>query len=74
MVTVTVDINPITFWRKHLFVRIRRPALRREMHDSLAALGAAAAGQQAAAAAEKNKRRTPSSQAASFGRTLPLSG
>ena len=41
MVTVTVDINPITFWRKHLFVRIRRPALRKEMQDSLAALGAA---------------------------------
>jgi hypothetical protein len=41
MVTVTVDLNPITFWRKHLLVRIRRPMLRKEMHASLAALGAA---------------------------------
>ena len=40
MVTVTVDLNPITFWRKHLLIRIRRPALRKEMQASLAALGA----------------------------------
>lgn len=38
MVTVTVDLNPITFWRKHLLIRIRRPALRKEMQASLAAL------------------------------------
>src|SRR5436190_5555597 len=37
MVTVTVDLNPLTFWRKHLFVRIRRPTLRNEMQASLAA-------------------------------------
>ena len=41
MVTLTVDLNPVTFWRKHLFVRIRRPVLRREMQDSLTALAAA---------------------------------
>jgi uncharacterized protein YndB with AHSA1/START domain len=40
-VTVTVDVNPITFLRKHLLIRIRRPALRKEMQESLAALGAA---------------------------------
>jgi len=38
IVTLTADINPITFWRKHLLVRIRRPALRKEMRASLAAL------------------------------------
>ena len=42
VVTVTVDLNPTTFWRKHLLVRIRRPALRKEMHESLASLDAAA--------------------------------
>lgn len=41
-ITVTVDLNPMTFWRKHLLVRIRRPALRKEMSESLAAVGAAA--------------------------------
>lgn len=40
-VTVSVELRPTTFWRKHVLVRIRRPALRREMHDSLGALGAA---------------------------------
>jgi uncharacterized protein YndB with AHSA1/START domain len=40
-VTVTVDLNPITFLRKHLLIRIRRPALCKEMQESLAALGAA---------------------------------
>jgi uncharacterized protein YndB with AHSA1/START domain len=40
-VTVSVDLNPVTFWRKYLLVRIRRPALRKEMQDSLEALGAA---------------------------------
>jgi hypothetical protein len=38
LVTLTADLNPITFWRKHLLVRIRRPVLRREMRASLAAL------------------------------------
>jgi uncharacterized protein YndB with AHSA1/START domain len=41
MVTVSVDLNPITFWRKHLLIRIRRPMLRTEIQDSLSALGAA---------------------------------
>ena len=44
MVTLTVDLNPITFWRKHLLVRIRRPSLRKEMQESLAALAAAVGG------------------------------
>jgi Polyketide cyclase / dehydrase and lipid transport len=43
-VTVTVDLNPLTFWRKHLLIRVRRPALRKEMQNSLAALGSAVAG------------------------------
>jgi Polyketide cyclase / dehydrase and lipid transport. len=37
MVSVSVDLKPVTFWRKHLLVKIRRP-LRSEMRDSLAAL------------------------------------
>jgi hypothetical protein len=41
MVTVSVELTPITFWRKHLLVRIRRPALRKEIHDSLRGLAAA---------------------------------
>jgi hypothetical protein len=44
MVTLTVDLNPITFWRKHLLVRIRRRSLRKEMQESLAALAAAGPG------------------------------
>jgi hypothetical protein len=40
-VSVTVDLEPMTFWRKHLLVKIRRPALRREMHASLNALNTA---------------------------------
>jgi len=39
-VTVTVDLNPMTFWRKHLLIRIRRRALRKEMQTSLDALAA----------------------------------
>jgi len=42
VVTVTVDLNPITFWRKHLLVRVRRPALRKEVQASLDALRAVA--------------------------------
>jgi hypothetical protein len=38
-VTVTVDLHPVTFWRKHLLAKIRRPALRREIRESLDALG-----------------------------------
>ena len=38
--TVTVNLVPITFWRRYLFVRIRRPRLRKEMGESLAALTA----------------------------------
>jgi uncharacterized protein YndB with AHSA1/START domain len=41
-VTVGVDLNPATFWRKHLLVHLRRPALRKEITESLHALGAAA--------------------------------
>lgn len=40
-VVVSVVLEPMTFWRKHLLVKIRRPALRREMAGSLDALGAA---------------------------------
>jgi uncharacterized protein YndB with AHSA1/START domain len=40
-VTVAVELNPLTFWRKHLLVRIRRPSLRREVEASLTALGGA---------------------------------
>ncbi len=43
-VTVAVDLNPRTFWRQHLLIRIRRPALRKEMQHSLAALGSVVAG------------------------------
>ena len=42
-VTVTVDLNPQTFWRKNLLIKIRRSGLRKEMRDSLAALQSAAA-------------------------------
>ncbi len=41
-VTVGVDLNPTTFWRKHLLAHLRRPALRKEIMDSLNALGVAA--------------------------------
>ncbi len=37
-VTVTVTLHPVTFWRKHLLAKLRRPALRREMQASLGAL------------------------------------
>ena len=40
-VTVTVDLKPATFWRKHVLVKLRRRSLRREMVDSLDALDAA---------------------------------
>jgi len=40
MVTVSVELSPITFWRRHLLVRIRRPALRSEIRASLNTLGA----------------------------------
>lgn len=41
-VTVAVDLNPVTFWRKNLLIKIRRSGLRKEMNASLAALEAAA--------------------------------
>jgi uncharacterized protein YndB with AHSA1/START domain len=41
-VTVGVDLNPATFWRKHVLVQLRRPALRKEITESLESLGAAA--------------------------------
>jgi hypothetical protein len=37
-VTVSVELQPMTFWRRHLLVKLRRPALRKEMHASLVAL------------------------------------
>jgi uncharacterized protein YndB with AHSA1/START domain len=40
-VSVSVDLKPVTFWRKHLLVKIRRPTLRKEMRDSLIALNTA---------------------------------
>jgi hypothetical protein len=39
-VTVSVELHPQTFWRKHLLVSIRRPALRKEMQTSVEALAA----------------------------------
>ncbi len=41
-VTVAVDLHPLSFWRKHLLLRIRRPVLRKEMQRSVAALGSVA--------------------------------
>jgi hypothetical protein len=38
VVTLRADLNPVTFWRKHLLVRIRRPVLRKEMRASVAAM------------------------------------
>lgn len=43
-VTLSVDLNPQTFWRKHLLIRLRQPALRKEMAASLAALESAVKG------------------------------
>jgi uncharacterized protein YndB with AHSA1/START domain len=40
-VTVKVELHPTTFWRKHLLVKVRRPALRKEMVESLNALDGA---------------------------------
>jgi uncharacterized protein YndB with AHSA1/START domain len=37
-VTVTVELHPVTFWRKHLLVKLRRPTLRHEVRASLEAL------------------------------------
>lgn len=37
-VTVGVEVRPMTFWRKHLLVRLRGPALHKEMRASLATL------------------------------------
>lgn len=42
-VTVTVDLNPLTFWRKNLLIKIRRTGLRKELHASLTALQSAVA-------------------------------
>jgi len=39
--TVTVELHPKTFWRRYLLIHLRRPALRREMLTSLAALSTA---------------------------------
>ena len=39
--SVAVDLKPLTFWRKYLLVKVRRPTLRSEMNSSLRALGAA---------------------------------
>jgi hypothetical protein len=40
-VTVTVELHPTTFLRRHILIRLRRPALRKEMGESLNALSAA---------------------------------
>jgi uncharacterized protein YndB with AHSA1/START domain len=40
-VTVTVELHPTTFLRKHVLIKLRRPALRKEMGESLNALNAA---------------------------------
>jgi len=37
-VTVAVTLHPVTFWRKRVLAKLRRPALRREMQTSLGAL------------------------------------
>lgn len=37
-VTVSADVNPQTFWRKHLLAKIRRRSLRKEMPASLEGL------------------------------------
>jgi len=42
-VSATVDLNPVTFWRRHLLIKLRRPGLRNEMHRSIEQLGLAAA-------------------------------
>jgi uncharacterized protein YndB with AHSA1/START domain len=34
-VSVTVDLHPVTFWRRMLLARVRARQLRREMRDSL---------------------------------------
>ena len=39
LVDVDADLNPKTFWRKHLLIRLRRPGLRKEMRASLTSLG-----------------------------------
>jgi hypothetical protein len=36
--SVGAELHPKSFWRKYLLVHLRRPALRREMRASLAAL------------------------------------
>jgi hypothetical protein len=41
VVTVGVALHPLTFWRAHLLMKMRRPLLRREMQRSLIALEAA---------------------------------
>jgi uncharacterized protein YndB with AHSA1/START domain len=40
-VTVKVELHPTTFWRRHLLIKVRRPALRKEMTDSLNSLARA---------------------------------
>lgn len=40
-VSVTVDVNPQTFWRRNLLIKLRRPGLRKEMQQSLEALQSA---------------------------------
>jgi hypothetical protein len=40
-VTVTVELHPTTFLRRHILIKFRRPALRKEMGESLNAFNAA---------------------------------
>jgi uncharacterized protein YndB with AHSA1/START domain len=42
MVEVRWDLNPRTFWRRHLIVHLRRRALAKEVPSSIEALGDAA--------------------------------
>jgi uncharacterized protein YndB with AHSA1/START domain len=44
-VTVSWDLNPKTFWRRHLIVHLRRRALAREVPASIRALARAAGGE-----------------------------
>src|SRR5437667_10595966 len=42
-VTCSWDLQPVTFWRRTLLVRMRAPSLAKEVNESIAALGKVAA-------------------------------
>src|SRR5262249_44052962 len=52
-VMLSVELHPLTFWRKYLLVHIRRRALRNEMKASLAALSEIVSAGDSHAAGEK---------------------